>query len=202
MIIVDDRERASGIINEIEAFKIPYKIEHLVMGDYIINDYVYVERKTVDDFLMSLKDGRLFEQVAKLRRAKKRTIIILEGKRLPGGARTRGVLCSLAVKWCVPVLRSVDLNGSAWILNWIYKQKDFNLFSVHEYNFIEKRRITNQQKRMLTQLRGVGPDLANNLIKHFGSIFKLLNATEEEILKVKGAGKYIAKLIMSLRYED
>ncbi len=55
---------------------------------------------------------------------------------------------------------------------------------------------------MLTQLRGVGPDLANNLINHFGSIFKLLNANEEEIMKVKGAGKYIAKLIMSLRYED
>ena len=76
------------------------------------------------------------------------------------------------------------------------------MFSVHEYNFIEKRRITNQQQRMLTQLRGVGPDLAKNLLKHFGSIFKLLNATEEEILKVKGAGKYTAKLIMSLRYED
>jgi len=117
MIIVDNKERVSGIVNEIVALKIPYKTEHLEMGDYIINDYVYVERKTVDDFLMSLKDGRLFEQIARLRRAKKRTIIILEGKRLPGSTRIRGVLCSLAVKWCVPVLRSVDLNGTAWILN-------------------------------------------------------------------------------------
>jgi len=116
MILVDDRELKSGICAELEKLNVEFKVQRLKVGDYIINEKVFIERKTVPDFIESLKDQRLFKQVVTLRQNYKRTIIIIEGKRLPGGFNIRGVLCSLASRWYTPVLRSIDLKGTAWIL--------------------------------------------------------------------------------------
>jgi len=44
------------------------KIAKLSYGDYIINDKITIERKTADDFLLSIIDRRLFNQLSNLKK--------------------------------------------------------------------------------------------------------------------------------------
>lgn len=67
IIQIDDRERASGICAHLAALHQAYCIQRLAVADYIVNQALYVERKTATDFMASLADQRLFAQVARLR---------------------------------------------------------------------------------------------------------------------------------------
>jgi ERCC4-type nuclease len=46
-IVVDDRERPSGMVAELEkAGKAVVRVEHLLVGDYCVDGAVLIERKT------------------------------------------------------------------------------------------------------------------------------------------------------------
>lgn len=51
-IVIDYREKASGIIDLLEKEDIEVEVRKLHFGDYIINHSITVERKTARDFLM------------------------------------------------------------------------------------------------------------------------------------------------------
>ena len=199
MILVDDRELKSGICAELEKLNVEFKVQRLKVGDYIINGKVFIERKTVPDFIESLKDQRLFKQVATLRQNYKRTIIIIEGKRLPGGFNIRGVLCSLASRWYTPVLRSIDLKGTAWILKTLLKQEKDAIEAYCAYDFRTKRSISTMEEKMLTQMRGVGPDMARKLLKEFGALGGILSAKDEDLMEIDQVGEVVIGQINILR---
>jgi len=62
MIIVDKREKNSLVISELIRRKIPIEIKQLEIGDYIIGDTI-IERKTKSDFISSIINKRLLEQL-------------------------------------------------------------------------------------------------------------------------------------------
>jgi len=198
MIIVDDREIRCGICKELELLKIPYKIQRLNAGDYIINKTIFIERKTTTDFIESLKDRRLFEQTTKLRKGGRRALMIIEGKKLSGNSSVKGALCSISIKCYMPILRSVDLAGTAWILSNIHKynEEDKYIPPFCTHDFRTKRGIASMQERMLMQMRQVGPKLARCLILKFETIEQIINAPDEELLEIDGIGK---QLIMQIR---
>ena len=64
-IQIDDREKKSRIQNAIEYFQDKsdtVKVDHLEIGDYIINNEVVFEFKTLEDFINSVKSRRVFNQ--------------------------------------------------------------------------------------------------------------------------------------------
>ncbi len=199
MIKVDDREVKSGICDELTKLNIPLNVERLDIGDYIINENIFIERKTTMDFIESLKDRRLFDQVARLRNGNKRAIMIIEGARLSGNKSIRGALCSISAQWYMPILRSVNLEGTAWILNQMYSCSMFGSESKHSYEFRTKKGIASMQERMLMQMRQVGPDLARKLVRKFDSIYNIINASDEELMEVKGIGKQLIQQIRLLK---
>jgi hypothetical protein len=81
-------------------------MEHLPVGDYCLDRGIVVERNTHADFAISLVDGRLFPQAAKLAHCPHRPIILIEG---PRPARMpdvhphalKGAIVSLAVRCAV-----------------------------------------------------------------------------------------------------
>ena len=201
MILVDDRELRSGVCDALAERHIPYEVAHLDIGDYVINDSIYVERKTVSDFLESLQDLRLFDQVARPRGGERRAVLVIEGMRLPGRASVRGVLCSLAAQWSMPVLRSTDAAGTAWLLAHMHEHPEQRLAPYHRYDYRTKRHISTLEQRILMQLQNVGPDVAQRLLKRFGSVYNVLSAGKEELMNVEGVGRFIAGQIMLLRGE-
>jgi Fanconi anemia group M protein len=199
MIAVDDREIKSGICDELAKLNIEFGIRRLKIGDYVINSKIFIERKTVPDFIESIHDNRLFNQVHNLRKDSKRAIIIIEGTKLPGRASIRGALCSLASRWYIPVLRSADLKGTAWILNHLLKYEKCDHEAYCTYDFRTKRGVASMEEKMLMQMRSVGPDTARKLLKHFGSINKIINASDDELLEVEQVGKIVLAQIKILR---
>jgi ERCC4-type nuclease len=52
---------------------------HLPLGDYLVNDSLLIERKTLLDLVASIKSGRLFSQMFRLANAGKKCALLLEG---------------------------------------------------------------------------------------------------------------------------
>jgi ERCC4-type nuclease len=67
-IVVDHRERASGVPDVLGSLDtVELRFAELETGDYLIDDQLVVERKTVEDFAKSIVDTRLFRQASRLR---------------------------------------------------------------------------------------------------------------------------------------
>jgi len=199
MILVDDRERSSGVCGELAALNVAFRVERLPIADYVINSSIYIERKTCADFIASLADRRLFSQAAALRKGSKRAAMFIEGPRLPGTPSVRGALCSLAVQWCLPVLRSTDAAGTAWLLAHIVAYQELPLQPMRYYDFRAKRGISSLGRRMLMQVQQLGPQAADALLQRFGSFGAVVNAAEDELLKVQGVSRYMAGQLAMLR---
>lgn len=80
IILIDDREYKSRVT---DWFRKKENVEviqqRLPAGDYIINDQLIFERKTLPDFAASIKDGRLFPQMQRLADTGKKSALLLEG---------------------------------------------------------------------------------------------------------------------------
>lgn len=81
-IQVDHSEREAPLLELLrQSSTFDVRISRLTVGDYLINDEILIERKTIVDFAASLVDGRLFPQAARLARDGHRTLILIEGPR-------------------------------------------------------------------------------------------------------------------------
>ena len=78
-IIMDNREVNPDVMDKLHELDTEIEKKQLPVGDFILSDRVCVERKTVSDFLQSLIDGRLFEQVKNMIENFEAPIIIVEG---------------------------------------------------------------------------------------------------------------------------
>lgn len=82
VIKADDRERDSGIAMMLrEQFQMDVVEERLGSGDYVIGEKLVVERKTVDDLALSIVDGRLFQQVLRMKQRFETALLIIEGRK-------------------------------------------------------------------------------------------------------------------------
>ncbi|MBY9005536.1 MAG: hypothetical protein KGD63_02155 [Candidatus Lokiarchaeota archaeon] len=78
-IIIDNRERKLiEVIKKVSEI-IEYKIEHLDVADIVISENIACERKEGFDFISSIKDNRLFDQLLRLKETYTNPILILEG---------------------------------------------------------------------------------------------------------------------------
>jgi Fanconi anemia group M protein len=125
-IVVDDRERPSGVLAELEKTgKAMVKVEHLSVGDYCVDGAVLIERKTAADFAQSLMDGRLFSQAGRMSSSPFRPAYIIEGTSTEwsglGVSREalQGALVTLMLIFDVPVFRSVEPAETARLIYYI-----------------------------------------------------------------------------------
>ena len=60
-VIADDREIKSEVIHFLLEMKnVSVAIKRLSLGDYLVDNRLLFERKTLNDFALSIIDGRLF----------------------------------------------------------------------------------------------------------------------------------------------
>ena len=78
-IIIDERERKSGIPKLLKDIGVNVEIKTLPIGDYIVSHETVVERKSINDLIASIFDGRLFDQCNRLKEHFQFPIILLEG---------------------------------------------------------------------------------------------------------------------------
>lgn len=211
---IDFREQRSGIIGEIEklADHITYEMVILSTGDYIIGNKIIVERKTLGDFLSSIKSGRIFQQAYQLAQSGKNPLIILEGDKslVRSGSMSRkavqGVLIHLTVFTGIPVVRSLNIQETAQLLADILRQCQQK--ELPALKPIITRcpgiRINKKQKQKLLffqNLQGIGTKKAFALLKYFSTIENILNASPSDLTKVWGIGNKLADRIFTVLHE-
>ena len=65
-VVADERERASGVPEELSKMNVRVYFSRLPVADYVLNPELAVERKSVRDLVASVYDSRIFYQAAKL----------------------------------------------------------------------------------------------------------------------------------------
>ena len=204
-IFADFREKGSGTIKELIEQEVELKLDSLPNADYILSSRVGVEVKTVDDFVQSIIDGRLLQQIKNLKNNFERPLLVIEGVEDIYSVRNvhanaiRGMLAAIGVSYGVPILYTKNFRDTASLLNIIAKREKEESgadFSLHP----EKKAmsIKEQQEYIISSLPGVGVALAKPLLKHFKSIKNIVNAKKKELEKVEKIGKKKAEKIKDI----
>jgi Fanconi anemia group M protein len=199
-ITVDHRERASGIIDLLRCEEVQIEIRKVSCGDYVINDAITIERKTARDFLISLIDGRLFNQLSNLKRYCIHPILLIEGNPFKTGLdfdemAIRGALISTQTIWYVPVVYSRSKEETKDIILMIGRQEEACMDVVPLRGGYRPRRLKSKQLFILQGLPKVGPTVAKRLLEHFRSVSNAMNARVEDLVQVQGIGRISAEKI-------
>ncbi|MCM2324889.1 MAG: DEAD/DEAH box helicase [Candidatus Woesearchaeota archaeon] len=205
-IYADHREKSSGVIKKLLDLGIDIKLVSLEVGDYLLSDDLCIEYKTVPDFVDSLLDKRLFTQLRNMKKYS-RQIIILEGKEDIFSQRNlhpnaiRGMLATIAIDYCIPIIYTKDADESALMLAMIAKREvtENKEFTMHTAKPIT---LKEQQEYIISALPGVGPALCKPLLEKFGSVKKVLNANEERLKEVDLIGEKKAAKIREIVDSD
>jgi DNA excision repair protein ERCC-4 len=208
LILVDDRERASGIAEQLGALDgVLVRIEHLAVGDYNIDGAVLIERKSAKDFAQSLIDGRLFRQAKQMADSMLRTAYILEGSSAEwfglGVSREsiQGALVTLMLIFDIPVFRSSDPAESARLIFFIGSQLARLRDPEHvPYREAKAKRKRSRQLRVLQGLPGIGPGRAKGLLERFKTVRACFSASTAELMEVEGIGPKTAAAIDHVLY--
>lgn len=196
-IEIDHRENTDQLVSLLEnTFGFQVSIKQLRFGDYLIPPDTVIERKTTRDFLVSILDGRLFQQAYRLAELAERPIIIIEGNSFTDRneigislAAIKGAFISLAQTFHLPVLRTQNEADTAWHINQLFEQRQrigVNRGSLHAYS---TKRLEIQKSRVLRAIPGIGPKMAKCLLEKFGSVSNVIKASTKDLLKVPGVGK-------------
>ena len=99
----------------------------LDVGDYVVDERVVVERKTIVDLEASVLDARLFRQASALARARQAGVVILEGSRVArrprlGRRQIQGALITLTLVFGIPLLRARSAEETVWLLRTLGRQ--------------------------------------------------------------------------------
>jgi len=78
-IVVDEREKNSGIPDLLKKAGAMIDFAQLLVGDYVVSPEIAVERKTVADLVSSIYDGRLFVQCSDLIKHYQKPLLVVQG---------------------------------------------------------------------------------------------------------------------------
>jgi ERCC4-type nuclease len=201
------RSRVPGLL---DANDVPNERRELKVGDYFCGEIsmegtyvgIPVERKEIGDYLRSMNDGRRDEQLYNMSYGFPLSYMVTIGSpsRALGGTRvTLNAYISSLVG--ASLKRAPDGVGGQVVTVNLESEPEFVLFlkyldeKVKEGSFA---RVPVMQKRawkpeellvyVVSSLPGIGSKTANNLLKHFGSVRAVMNASKEQLMEVDGVG--------------
>jgi Fanconi anemia group M protein len=202
-IKVDFREKASGIIELLQEEEVTLEIGQVRYGDYIINEAITIERKTARDFLISIIDGRLFNQLSNLKKHCIHPLLLIEGNPFETDLQfdplaIKGALISTQAIWYIPIVSSESIQETKNIFLMMCRQEETFSDVVPLRGGYRPKRLKSRQLYLLQGLPQVGPTLAKRFLDHFGSVSKMMQASIEELMRVEGVGKDSAQKIRNV----
>ena len=202
-IVIDERERKSGIPKLLKAIGVNVEIKTLQIGDYIVSHETIVERKSIKDFMSSIFDGRLFDQCSRLKDNYQFPLIILEGNIDEIESITEnplvfyGALSTVAVDFNIPIIPTPNASDTAKLLVSLASRKE-----ISKGPLLKKKKKSNdiqkQQLSVLSSLPGVGEKTAVRMLEKFGTPLNVLSASTKDLAKVSGLGESRAKKIKKM----
>jgi len=190
-IIMDDREpeliekllRKQGMIVERRRIEV---------SDYLIGTNVCVERKSLNDFIRSIYDGRLFDQVEQMRTNCEIIIIIIEEPHFhikrDAVPHYLGALSSLALRG-ISVIHVISPEDTARFLAYLSRKVEGDRPSIIPVKRRRKPKSWEEAYAILVSFPSIGPKSAEKLLNEFGTLRDVFSADFHRLRRVVGEAK-------------
>ncbi|WP_182130283.1 ERCC4 domain-containing protein [Nitrosopumilus sp. b3] len=202
-IIVDERERKSGIPELLKSVGMNLEMKTLPIGDYIVAPETIVERKSIRDLMASVFDGRLFDQCSRLKEHFENPVVLMEGNVDEIEEITEnplifyGAISTVVLDFKIPVIPTPSAAHTAKLLVSMCSRKES-----HKGPYLKKIKkssdLERQQLSSLCSLPGIGEKFAVRMLEKFGTPLKVFTATTADLAKVEGLGEARAKKIKTV----
>ena len=179
-----------------EKHQLTVKYERLNVGDYVFSD-VCIERKTVGDFLKSLRDGRIWEQLKASKEHYTRVMVILEGT-LPYSynpatavdeMKVIGGMLGITMGWGIPIVPSNNVEQTAKIIDSAFKRSDKTKTEYRKPTKKKHYTAGEVKEDILCTIPGIGRKTSKAILKVFPTIESVMIASDEDLKKVPRVGK-------------
>jgi len=219
-VLLDYREAAcyDTLRDLSEELDLSLEVTNLKAGDIAIvgERILLIERKSPNDFLSSIRNGRLFEQLVKLLssediygRKVSRIALLIHGEIFGYLALERdyysqiyGALMEVSFVYGVPAFFATnDSELKSFLRTAIRREAEGkNDSEIKSRWYRERKGLPHKDPRiyLLSSIPSVGDKLAHNLLDHFGSIAEIANASVSALREVELIGEKKAKIIYEI----
>ena len=198
-ICIDSNEASSrrDIVNYMMWNGVEVDIRKLDICDYVVSDRVGVERKDVSDFIGSMKDGRLFNQARDMAEAYECPVVILEGQLSRAFKRSAmkpasvyGALSSLALDYGVNIIPTDSPESTAVLLHRLaYREQAKEERTIQLRSVNRSLPLHEQQVFLLSGLPQIGTTLAQELLTHYETPYRVIEEFTNAEVRVSKSGK-------------
>jgi Fanconi anemia group M protein len=203
-IIIDDRELVSKVAEHLSTARAVIHIDRLLQGDYKIGDRIIVERKTSRDFVDSLVDRDLLDQLRDMARVCPKPVLVIEGgdiysQRDIHPNAIRGALAAISVSMGIAIFQTRDAGETADLLMVLARREEENGYK--ERGSAQKEvyeSLAAAQEAVISAFPDLGPKYARVLLNTFGSLKAIIDAEKEDLIQVPGIGVKKAEMIYEL----
>jgi len=183
-VILDNREQKLMEVLDKNHESIKYDIEQLDIGDIIVSKDIAIERKEGSDFISSLMDNRLFEQLLRMKETYPKPILILEGLNDNVFENTGmniksiyGALAFISYKLEIAVIPTRNIEDTAIAIERVaYREQIKDEMPVLSRTAPKNMDLFQRRCFILEGLLNVGPTKAEQLIEKFRTPFKVFEA--------------------------
>jgi DNA excision repair protein ERCC-4 len=194
-VVADERERASGVPEELSKLNVRVDFGRLPVGDYVLNPDIGVERKAVRDLVSSVYDSRLFYQSARMAASFAKPYLLVEGdsKEVEKLARNLksyyGAIANVTMAYGLRILFTANQKETAIAIAELLNHARAKPLSRMPSEAAPKaKNLSQQQLYLVSSMPGVGRKLAEKLLLKYGSPRRVLNLTAGELSMTGGIG--------------
>jgi len=199
VVVADYREKE--VISHLKRIGAVVNSQALEVGDFLASEKVVIERKSYDDFVSSIIDGRIFDQARNMKDNFERPLLLIEGysDREINDNALKAAVASVLLDFGISVLTSKNEYDSAKLIYWIAMKEQHETGNGIGIKVGKKPKSTKQlQEFVVASIPGVSTVLAKRLLEKFGTIENIFSADEKKLREVKGIGKKLASKISKL----
>jgi len=208
-VVADERERASGVPEELSKLNVRVYFSKLSVGDYVLSPEVAVERKSIPDLISSVYDSRIFIQASRIASAYAKPYLLIEGdskevERLTRNVKSYyGAIASVTLAYGLRVLFTANKTETAVAISELLRNVRARPVP-HQMSETPPRSksFSQQQVYLISSLPGVGRKLAERLLRKYGSPRRVMSLTQGELSLTPGIGWKRAEKIKRLLDES
>jgi DNA excision repair protein ERCC-4 len=194
-VVADERERASGVPEELSKLNVRVYFSRLPVADYVLNPEIAVERKSVRDLVSSVYDSRIFNQAAKISAAYSKAFLLVEGdsKEVESLAKNLksfyGAIANVTLAYGLRVLYTANQKETALAIAELLAHARAKPLTRMPLELPPKSKsVPQQQLYLVSSLPGVGRRLAERLLSKHGTPRRVMALTAGELALTQGIG--------------
>ena len=202
-VIVDHREKNSAVGLYLKDLGVEIEFQQLKVADYLTKGTA-IERKTITDFIASIKNKRLQNQLEELQQYPNRLLVIegleeqdlysdeFEGEIGMHPNAIRGLILSILLKHKIPIVYTKNSKDTAKFISILAKKKEKELsLNISKKSLTKKERL----QFILEGFPQIGPKTAKKLLKEYKTLSQIFNTPIDGLKEKIGKKAEIFELL-------